>query len=30
MLEHLSTPEEYLEGRDYIRSVAEKSSITFA
>jgi sugar phosphate isomerase/epimerase len=30
MLEHLSTPEEYLEGRDYIRSVAEKSGVTFA
>lgn len=30
MLEHLSTPEEYLEGRDYIRSVAEKTGVTFA
>ena len=30
MLEHLSTPEEYTEGRDYIRSIAEKTDITFA
>ena len=30
MLEHLSTPEEYNEGRDYIRSVGEKTGITFA
>lgn len=30
MLEHLQTPEEYTEGRDYIRSVGEKTGITFA
>jgi sugar phosphate isomerase/epimerase len=30
MLEHLATPEEYLEGRDYIRSVGEKTGIAFA
>jgi sugar phosphate isomerase/epimerase len=30
MLEHLASPEEYLEGRDYIRSVAEKTGVTFA
>ena len=30
MLEHLQTPEEYAEGRDYIRSVGEKTGITFA
>ncbi len=30
MLEHLSTPEEYTEGRDYIRSIGEKTGIPFA
>jgi hypothetical protein len=30
MLEHLATPEEYIEGRDYIRSVGEKTGILFA
>jgi sugar phosphate isomerase/epimerase len=30
MLEHLATPEEYTEGRDYIRSVGEKTGIAFA
>jgi sugar phosphate isomerase/epimerase len=30
MLEHLTTPDEYLEGRDYIRAVGEKTGITFA
>lgn len=30
MLEHLATSEEYLEGRDHIRSIAEKTGITFA
>jgi sugar phosphate isomerase/epimerase len=30
MLEHLATPEEYTEGRDHIRTIAEKTGITFA
>ncbi|HTH01950.1 MAG TPA: TIM barrel protein [Vicinamibacterales bacterium] len=30
MLEHLQTPEEYTEGRDYIRSVGERIGIQFA
>ena len=30
MLEHLQTPEEYNEGRDYIRSVGERIGIQFA
>ena len=30
MLEHLATPEEYTEGREYIRSVGEKTGITFS
>jgi sugar phosphate isomerase/epimerase len=30
MLEHLSTPEEYTEGRDYIRAIGSKTGITFA
>jgi sugar phosphate isomerase/epimerase len=29
MLEHLQTPEEYTEGRDYIRSVGARTGITF-
>jgi len=30
MLEHLQTPEEYTEGRDYIRSVGERIGVRFA
>jgi sugar phosphate isomerase/epimerase len=30
MLEHLQTPEEYDEGRNYIRSVGDRIGITFA
>ena len=30
MLEHLQTPEEYAEGRDYIRAVGTRIGITFA
>ena len=30
MLEHLQTPEEYIEGRDYILSVGERIGIHFA
>lgn len=30
MLEHLQTPEEYTEGRDYIRSVGSRVGVTFA
>jgi len=30
MLEHLQTPEEYTEGRDYIRSVGERIGIQFS
>jgi sugar phosphate isomerase/epimerase len=30
MLEHLETPEEYLAGRDYIRSVGERIGVPFA
>jgi len=30
MLEHLQTPEEYAEGRDYIRSVGARAGVTFA
>lgn len=29
MLEHLSTPEEYTEGRDHIRRVGEQAGVTF-
>ncbi len=30
MLEHLQTPEEYAEGRDYIRSVGDRIGVRFA
>ena len=30
MLEHLQTPEEYSEGRDYIRSIGQRVGIAFA
>ncbi len=30
MLEHLQTAEEYIEGRDYIRSVGDRIGVTFA
>jgi sugar phosphate isomerase/epimerase len=30
MLEHLQTPEEYSEGRDFIRSVGQRIGVTFA
>ena len=30
MLEHLKTPEEYLEGRDYIQRVARQSGVALA
>jgi sugar phosphate isomerase/epimerase len=30
MLEHLQTPEEYTEGRDYIRSVGDRIGVKFA
>lgn len=30
MLEHLKTPEEYTEGRTYIRSVGDKAGVRFA
>jgi hypothetical protein len=30
MLEHLKTPEEYLEGRDYIRRIAKDTGVAIA
>jgi sugar phosphate isomerase/epimerase len=30
MLEHLQTPEEYTEGRDYIKSVGSRIGVGFA
>ena len=30
MLEHLQTPEEYTEGRDYIKSVGSRAGVSFA
>jgi hypothetical protein len=30
MLEHLTTAEEYTEGREYIRAVADRIGVRFA